>query len=158
MKKIIYISILALMPLFLNAQRSPVRKLIRKNKKTEEFTIKHIYNKKLFNLLSTNESNKKHRSSIKSIKAIKYTSSENNKTGYKNFYNNALARIKKFNFIELISVNKGIKKVNIFYKEKNKKIKEVNILVEKLKKTTLLNIRGDIDFSKINELKNLDLN
>jgi len=157
MKKIIYISILILIPLFLNAQKSPVNKLIRKNKRIKEFTIKNITKKKIFNFSTTNKEGNSLKSSINSIKAIKYVYSENNKTGYKNFYNNALARIKKHDFIELISVNKEGKKINILFKKDDKKIKEVNILEEKSDKTVLINIRGDIDFSQINKFKNINI-
>ncbi|MCD6113230.1 MAG: DUF4252 domain-containing protein [Bacteroidales bacterium] len=157
MKKIIYISILILIPLFLNAQKSPVNKLIRKNKRIKEFTIKNITKKKIFNFSTTNKEGNSLKSSINSIKAIKYVYSENNKTGYKKFYNNALARIKKHDFIELISVNKEGKKINILFKKDDKKIKEVNILEEKSDKTVLINIRGDIDFSQINKFKNINI-
>lgn len=158
---------LLLLPLFLlaakfnlSAQNDAITRFFEKYYEDERFTVVYI-SPKMFQLVSKIETNDEEwnnvREIVKDITGLRVLAADSIEDGL-SFYKDALSKVPKTEYEELLTVRDGKENVRIWVKDEGNIIEELLLLVGSPDEFVLLSFTGKIDLDKISELsKTLDV-
>ncbi|MCG8476522.1 MAG: DUF4252 domain-containing protein [Cytophagales bacterium] len=155
---IIMLPMVGLQGLF--AQESAIDKYFAKYRDNSQFTVVHIA-PKMFELMAeiTKENEDDFSDVLSNLRGLKILAADSIKDGMA-LFNDASEKLVKKSFEELMYIHKENETELRFYvQEKNKKIRELLLLVGEPNEFVMISFVGDIDLKKIGKLsKSLDIN
>ena len=144
------------------AQDDAILRFFNQYSEDERFTMVHV-SPKLFSMISKIETSdedwNKVREIVKDLGGLRVLTSDSIDNGME-LYKNALSKVPKSEYDELLTVRDGDENVRIWIKESNNEtvIEELLLLVGAEHEFTLLSFSGKIDLEKISDLsKTLDI-
>lgn len=156
MKKLIIISLLAILPLTLTAQSLSIRHLLRSCDPGREVTRIHLP-AILVRMASWFVDDEEGKMVLKNVRSLYLLVSEDkNFSAQSDFPSLVAGKMKEKNFEELMVVTDNGQKVNILMREGHRKLKEMVITVDS-DEDVVLYLKGKLDLEEILRSQDLDL-
>ncbi len=158
MKKILFVYVIALLPLFSIAQRSSIEEIFNKYSGQDGYTSVLI-TEYMFNLFAkiANESEDKEfkeiTSQLKSIRILTADEPVGTKQN-RSFYEEVLAALPKSLYKDLMIVKDGDEEIKFLIREEGQKISEFVMVIGGGEEAVLISLHGDIDLETISKLSN----
>ena len=153
MKSVIFVLIICVLTQLANGQTDPVSKVFNKYAGAEGFTTVNITGDML-KMLAKMDLQDEDIQTISKLEGIKILTQEEKTAGYEdlNFYDEIYNQLDKALYKELLIVRDQDENVNMLVREDNGIITEFLLIVSSDDENVLINIKGEIELSKLDEL------